>query len=466
MSFDVIIIGGGFAGLTAANRCAEHGMTALVLEAGAEPFYLCNSRNATGALHVAYNSPDAPPDTIHAAIMANSRGTARPDLSRAIAERSAATLRWMKAEGALFEDHPRRSDGIPMLSPLRDMRAGLDWESSGPHRFLQILKASLARRGGELRRGCRALRIVSTRGRITGVEIEGGDGTAPIETGTVIIADGGFQADAELTRRHLGHSSDQVLQRNAGTGRGDGLRMGCELGAATVGLDTFYGHVMCRDALDNDRLWPYPQVDVICAKGMVVTPNGARFADEGLGGVFMANAIARLDDPLSAVAIFDATVWRDARGTDNVPPNPALPDAGGTVIEADGLADLARRAGIDPAGLAATVAGFNRSARSGGRFAPARTTGVYPAHPVAEPPFYAIPLCAGITVTSGGLAVNGQGQVVDASDRPVPGLYAAGSTVGGLEGGPAASYVGGLIKSFAIGLIAADTIASARKEHP
>ncbi|MEE8333557.1 MAG: FAD-binding protein [Alphaproteobacteria bacterium] len=110
MDFDVIIIGGGFAGLTAANRCAEHGMTPLVLEAGAEPFYMCNSRIATGALHVAYNSPEAPADKIHETIMGNSRGTARADLSRAIATWSATAFEWMKTEGALFEDHPRRLD--------------------------------------------------------------------------------------------------------------------------------------------------------------------------------------------------------------------------------------------------------------------------------------------------------------------------------------------------------------------
>ena len=62
------------------------------------------------------------------------------------------------------------------------------------------------------------------------------------------------------------------------------------------------------------------------------------------------------------------------------------------------------------------------------------------------------------TVTSGGLAVNGRGEGVDADDTPIAGLYAAGSTVGGIEGGPSSGYVGGLIKSFCIGLIAADTI--------
>ena len=174
----------------------------------------------------------------------------------------------------------------------------------------------------------------------------------------------------------------------------------------------------------------------------------------------MANALARLDEPLSATAIFDAAVWHDARTTDNVPPNPSLPDAGGTVIEANDLETLASRAGIDGDGLATTVAGYNDFvAGSSKMIEPARTTGQIKAFPVTEPPFYAIPVCAGITVTSGGLAVNGRGEVVDEADRPIAGLYAAGSTVGGIEGGPHAGYVGGLIKSFGIGLIAADSIA-------
>ena len=466
MSVDVIVIGGGFAGLTAANRCAEHGLKAVVLEAGDDAFYWCNSRITTGALHVAFRDPLEPANGLFDAVMEISGGTARRDLTRALTSRASATVDWMIAEGADFIDHPRRATGVKMLAPLREMRSGLDWEQSGPNLFLQVLEASLARRGGELRRGCRATAIDRDDGRITGVTIDGPDGTESISSRAVVIADGGFQANQELVGRHISPRGGDLQQRNAGTGRGDGLRMATEIGAAAVGLETFYGHVLSRDAMDNDALWPYPLVDLICARSLVVDRAGRRFADEGQGGIYMANAIARLEEPLSATAIFDASIWQDALNLETVPPNPSLPDAGGTVIEAADLETLAARAGIDPAGLAATVAAYNGFVRgnAAGVIEPARTTDLIEANPVTNPPYYAIPVCAGITATSGGLAVNWRGEVVDPDDRPIAGLYAAGSAVGGIEGGPHAGYVGGLIKSFGIGLIAADSIAETFEE--
>jgi fumarate reductase flavoprotein subunit len=79
--------------------------------------------------------------------------------------------------------------------------------------------------------------------------------------------------------------------------------------------------------------------------------------------------------------------------------------------------------------------------------------------PIRRPPFYALPVCAAITNTMGGIAVDGDGRVLDKNEKPIAGLYAAGSTVGGLDGGPHAGYVGGLIKAV-IGLRAAEQIAT------
>tara|TARA_A100001037_G_scaffold191900_1_gene171681 strand:+ start:916 stop:2307 length:1392 start_codon:yes stop_codon:yes gene_type:complete len=459
MTFDIAIIGGGFAGLTAANHAALSGLKSVVFEAGGGEHYMCNSRVATGALHVAFRSPEDPADELYESIMAGTDGTAHPDITRSLAASAQATIDWMRDEGCDFIQHPRRSYGLPMMAPGREMRAGLDWENSGPNLFLKALAEKLAGRGGELRRGTRVAALEIDAGSVSGVRLESGE---PVSARAVVIADGGFQADLDQIGQHITNAPDKIRQRNTQTGRGDGLRMAINVGAATVGLDKFYGHVLSRDALTSEKLWPYPQVDVICAKGIVVTPDGARFADEGQGGIYMANCIASLDDPLSATAVFDRTVWEDAKETDIVPPNPSLAENGGTVLQADALEDLAALAGIDSTGLVRTVEDFNGLIRAGSSPAldPARTTLTYPAHTIDKPPFYAIPLCAGITVTSGGLAVDGSARVLSKTGKPISGLYAAGSVVGGLEGGPRAGYVGGLIKAFGIGRIAGRTAAA------
>ncbi|CAN0578909.1 unnamed protein product, partial [Laminaria digitata] len=227
---------------------------------------------------------------------------------------------------------------MPMMAPGRAMRAGLDWENSGPNLFLQMLGEKLPARGGALRRGVRVSAILMEDGAVAGVALENGE---RIAAKAVVIADGGFQADRELIGRHITPDPAKVRQRNTETGRGDGVRMAADIGAALVGLDKFYGHVLSRDALTNENLWPYPQLDVICAKGMVVTADGNRFCDEGLGGIYITNAIAGLADPLSATAVFDSSVWEDAKENDIVPPNPSLVENGGTVMQADSLAELA-----------------------------------------------------------------------------------------------------------------------------
>jgi len=84
--------------------------------------------------------------------------------------------------------------------------------------------------------------------------------------------------------------------------------------------------------------------------------------------------------------------------------------------------------------------GSERSARSG---APRR---------IETPPFFAIPICAGITNTMGGIAVDEHSRVKRPDGSAIARLYAAGGTTGGLEGGGALRYVGGLIKACVFGL--------------
>jgi fumarate reductase flavoprotein subunit len=210
--------------------------------------------------------------------------------------------------------------------------------------------------------------------------------------------------------------------------------------------------------MHSDDLWPYPQMDVPATAGIVVDASGRRLVDEGRGGISITNDLARLDDPLCATVICDAPIWDSAGRAAQIPPNPELEKGGGTLYRAETIADLAHRAGISPEGLEQTVAEYNAAVREG-RFAaltPPRSTRAGAPRPIETPPFIAVPICAGITNTMGGIATDGDARVLRPDGTAIDGLYAAGGTTGGLEGGGAVGYVGGLIKACVFGLRAGE----------
>jgi fumarate reductase flavoprotein subunit len=177
--------------------------------------------------------------------------------------------------------------------------------------------------------------------------------------------------------------------------------------------------------------------------------------------VSIANAIARLPSPDSTVVICDETGWNVAGRERFLPANPNLLKAGGTLISAASLRELASKAGVEPDGLVREVEAYNAAVagETTARLEPPRTTSKFRAFPIRSAPFYALPAAAGITYTMGGIAIDDACRVKTPAGEPIPGLYAAGSTTGGIEGGEHAGYVGGLVKASVTGLRCAEHIA-------
>lgn len=458
-SCDVLVIGGGIAGLVAANRAAELGKRTVLLEKGTGDRYLCSSRYTGGTFHIGYTDVLAGEDKLVKVIESATRGFARKDVAVAIARDSSRLVRWLQAEGIRFINLGHYHTFV--LAPPSRTGAGLDWEGRGGDVLLRTLGANLEKRGGKILRGTRARALdVSTPGRIT-VEAEQNGARTAFDAAAVVIADGGFPANVDLVREHITPSADKLMQRNARTATGDGLRMAQALGAATVGMNCFYGHLLSRDAMTNDRLWPRPYLDSLAVAGILVDAAGNRFSDEGEGGVYAANAVARLVDPLSATLVFDHATWEGPGTNAMIPANPLLPNAGGTLHRAATIPELASAAGLPAERLQLTVDRYNEALAAGAldRLDPPRRIDRYKAWPIVKSPFYAAPLCSGITNTMGGIAVDQDGAVLDRNDATIAGLYAAGGATGGLEGGPSIGYVGGLIKAV-FGLRAAEKIAN------
>ena len=466
--YDVVVIGGGIAGLSAANRAAQQGLKVAVLERGTDERYLCNSRYSGGVLHIACHNAKDPPAKLAEIIKDATGGKADPDLARALATTAGRAIDWLRDEGAKYIRVGNIVWQQHVLAPPRPIVAGLDWKGRGPDVTLRQLAANLEKRGGKMIR-MPAITLMEREGQCIGVEAadhNGGAARQQFGARAVVLADGGYQGNAALVREHMGIDSAKVKTRGAGTGIGDGLRMAQAFGAQLSELKYFYGHMLSRDSFTNDKVWPYPQLDELGTVGIVVNDAGERFVDEGQGGVFVANTIARLANPLSTWAILDHAIWEGPGRTARIPANPQLANAGGTIIKADTIRELAAKTAIAGERLELTITAYNQALASGQltRLSPPRSAQPLVPMPIAKPPFYAVPLCAGMTYTFGGVFTDGDGRVMSTRGAPIAGLYAVGATTGGLEGGTAGGgYVGGLIKGIAFGMRAAEHIAQSLK---
>lgn len=443
-----VIVGGGLAGMVAARRLQQLGVRPVVLERGESEGGANNARISGGLLHVAMAAMDEKPDSLYQRLLEETDGEIDAGLARAYADNAWRATQWLMGEGVEVQPKSQIPCQRFALYPHGFALARRFIPSRGPDRMMTTLYRAVRREGGELILGASAERLGPGRAGTWALDYRSGGRWRRRTARAVLVADGGFQANPEMLARYVGPNAGQCLLRAMATSTGAGLRMLLGVGARAVGLGRVYGHMVSADAVANDALWPYPSVDRLCLQGVLVDRRGERFATRATDGVRLVTELARTEDPRRYYAIFDETLWSTA-GKDNpfgTPvPNPDLPGRGGTLMSAGSIGELARALGLGPDHLERALASHNGE--------PGRV-------PVESPPFYAMPVIPGITFTMGGVKVGPGGQVLDELDRPIPGLYAAGSATGGLHGGPRGGYVGGLAVALTFGLLAAESIAA------
>ena len=242
------------------------------------------------------------------------------------------------------------------------------------------------------------------------------------------------------------------------------LRMALAVGAKAVNLKYFYGHLLSRKALTDDRFWPYPRLDSFVDEGIVIDRNGNRFVDEGRGDVAVANELARTSDVTGAALVFDFATWDTAKddafskSVKTPAPNPWLMDNEGDIFQHATIEGLAQKIGVGDTNLGRTVEQYNRAVQSNdpSSLAVPRTGKPKP----LRSPYYGLKVVPGITFTMGGVLVDGRCEALNLDDKPIGGLYAAGDTIGGLMGGYRGGYTGGLMQAVVTGILAGENAAS------
>jgi fumarate reductase flavoprotein subunit len=434
------------AGWVAAVEAQECGARVVLVERSGRAPGWGNSMISGGALHAALLSPLTPPAELLERAAAVTDGVTDPRLAEAWARGIPGTLGWIETHGGQLVrdgDEPHRA---VVLGPVRRTIPGVSYRGMGVPRFLAGLSRRFRAAGGHVLQPARAQRLEGDSASGWRLHVRSSDGESAIRTAALVLADGGFQANPHLLRRYIG--TDSVRLRATSSSAGDALLMGQSVGADVCHMQGFYGHLLVREALHDGRFWPYPILDGLASRGVVVDRSGRRFVDEAHSGVTTTNAVARTQlagEPCWVV--FDSAAWGSVGRLGDTPPNPYLANNGARLVCAETIAELAAAADLDASNLRETV---RQVAECPAAARPPRSRPVA----IVAAPYFAIGVVPGVTFTLGGLRVDGDARVSDESGRPLAGLYAAGGAMGGLHGGPRDGYLGGLLEAAVFGRIA------------
>jgi 3-oxosteroid 1-dehydrogenase len=317
------------------------------------------------------------------------------------------------------------NDGVVLRGPVRG-RA-----------LVGGLLAALGTNGVEVRLGARATRLVTDRGRVTGVEVDG-----EILRARVIVASGGFQHDPGLVSSFLRAST--IAAMGPPDCDGDGLRMSIAVGASLANMpEGWWMPAIHADGEDLGGSKFYRPLHSERAQpgSLMVDRCGRRFVNESLNygdvGRAMQTYVPAPDwyPSLPCWLVFDSAY----RARTSVGPlRPTDPDPA-WIARAHSIRELAGLTGLDPDVLCSTVERFNRHATEGRDPDFGRGTGHYDkwigdrnaAHPTLgaldQAPYYALRVHCGCMGTKGGPRTDDNGRVVGIGGEVIEGLYAAGN---------------------------------------
>jgi len=454
-SYGILIVGAGLAGFTAAVRAAEQGAKALLIDKSTGELGDGNVLMASGSLRAGGKSPKTEAKELYDFVM--SEGVGYPNLVESWSKTAGPAIDWLEKIGVELEE---TAPGRIWLKQESEISFGPVYKKDVGPRAIASLKRKFVALGGDYLNGIEGVKLIVESNKVVGLVGNRGGEEVELRANATILTTGGFAANKELVKKYIGANADRCKLRGSKQDTGDGLRMATEIGAKAVNLKYFYGHLIARKALTDDRFWPYPRLDSFVDEGVLVNASGQRFVDEGRGDVAVANELSRTDDPTGATLIFDGESWDASKSSPSstslaIPaPNPWMIDNGAEIFSDDSAEGLAKKLGVNAANLDRTLATYNQAVGSdNAKSLPVTRTGK---PKVLRAPFYGLRVVSGITFTMGGILIDGKGQALDQNDRPIAGLFAAGDAIGGLMGGYRGGYTGGLMQAIVTGILAGE----------
>jgi fumarate reductase flavoprotein subunit len=458
---DVVVVGAGAAGLTAALAARAEGARVLVAESESVVGGAARLSGgwvmaaATEVQREAQIKDDA--ESLYHEYMFINQFDIQPGIARRLARDSGDVISWLTELGVHFS--PDVVQGGPELVPRTHITEG------GGQQLVDVLYQRCREQDVDFALGSRVDRLLLENDGAAGVAV----GNDELRAGAVVLATGGFGANPALIAEHLPSLApvgDWLFYIGPPSSRGDALGLAAQAGAHTLGHDRCVALLAPRVATrEFDAYLPHWM--------LLVGPDGHRLLDEtspyGLTSGLGLAAGGRV------YGLFDDQIVAD-NGTPRLPTFKPYPSGehrpsyvwttdsierlitSGAIVQAPTLEDLARTLGIPAAAVVGSVQRYNESAAIGDD----RDFGKDPTYlrPIEKPPFYGVEIRpAALGLTCYGIQIDESGQVVNEAARAVDGLFAAGECTGGIIGSRYLSSGNSLASCFVFGRAAGQSAA-------
>lgn len=417
--YDVVVVGSGGAGLTAAIQASEQGARVLIVEKmpvpGGNTLKASVGMNAAETRFQEVKGIRDSKELFYEETLKGGQGKNNTVLLRAFVEQAPLAIDWLADHGIVLSDITITGG----MSIDRTHRPA-DASAVGGYLVSGLLKNVQQQSSIEIMTESSVTAIHCQSGKVSAVTVETAQNeTLQIRTRSVIVATGGFSANPQMVVHYRPELAGFVTTNHAGA-TGSGIALLQALGAGTVDM----GEIQIHPTVEQTT--SYLISEAIRGGGAIlVSQQGKRFINEMDTRDKVSAKIIGLAEH-SAWIIFDQQVREQNKATETY-------ISRGFVVSADSPAALADALAMDAAALQETLADYNRVVLKQQPDVFGRTTALR--QPLDHGPFYAIRIAPGVHHTMGGVTINTRAEVLDQQQQPLAGVFAAGEVVGGIHGG-------------------------------
>ena len=419
---DVVVIGGGGAGFAAAVSAKEAGANVILVEKLASVggnTLISGGEYAAPANDIQKEEGIEDSKELFAKDVEEAGGN--PELIKVLADKATEDAYWLRDDIGV-----KWLDSLMFFGGHSVKRSLIPAAHTGNELIKNYLKKA-EELGIEVLTETDVKEILSKDGKVCGIKAETKDGELVVNAKSVVVASGGFGANADMCYENDKEIDEHVLSTNSPGATGDGILMAEKLGADTVDMDKIQLYPVCD--VETGKLL-YCGDTRLVGGALLVNKEGKRFVEE-LGTRREISMAIKAQTDYVGYVLWDETS-NEKTGTMKSNPEEAksLFDRG-LMVKADTLEELADHFGIDKDALLETVKTFNEnSAKKEDPEFNLRMLGWQ----VKDAPFYMMKAAPAVHHTMGGLKINTDAQVLNKDGEWIDGLYAAGEVTGGIHG--------------------------------